>query len=177
MATPDSANGKTPERKVLVRFARNERVFIDESIANSGDDDAILAAARAARKEQNLPLSLQPTTVTQRTPSTGDYVMEAISAVNRPSANLLDVLTSPIQYPIAAVQQGTLTPRGQGFFQVELEREGSLLVMGQQVRLFRQQVSLAQCLYPLGSRPELLRHFWLRRHNSMKAYYNGLFLK
>ena len=97
MATPESTNSQTAGRKVGVRFAGNEIVYIDESIANSGDDDAILAAARAARREQNLPLSLQPTTVARQQPTAGDYVMEAIAAVNRPSANLLDVLTSPIQ--------------------------------------------------------------------------------
>lgn len=150
MATPESTNSQTAGRKVGVRFAGNEIVYIDESIANSGDDDAILAAARAARREQNLPLSLQPTTVARRQPTAGDYAMEAIAAVNRPSANLLDVLTSPIQYPIAAIQQGSLVPRGEGFFSSRVGERGQFAGDGAISQIIQAAGELGSMSLPMG---------------------------
>jgi|TARA_R100000084_G_C4652837_1_gene150941 hypothetical protein len=113
------------EKKIAVRFAGNEIVYLPESIANSNDNDLIKSSAIAERQKLGLPLSLQETQKTVETINPLLYGMEGVTGFNRPMASLLDIATSPIQYGIQAVRQGTINPQGGDFFKSGVPERGA----------------------------------------------------
>tara|TARA_Y100001970_G_C14228965_1_gene857426 strand:- start:46 stop:1896 length:1851 start_codon:yes stop_codon:yes gene_type:complete len=76
--------------------------------------------------------------------------MEAVTGVNRPFAELLDVVTSPVQYPIAAMQQGTFLPQGGGFFRSKVPEMGEFAGDTALTRIISGASELASMSIPTG---------------------------
>lgn len=100
--------------------------------------------------------STDPLLITRREPrpsgarQAANYAMEAVTGVNRPFAELLDVATSPVQYPIAAIQQGTLMPEGGGFFRSRVPEMGEFAGDTALTRIIAGASELASMSIPTG---------------------------
>jgi len=79
-----------------------------------------------------------------------NYGMEAVTGVNRPFAELLDVATAPVQYPIAAIQQGTFMPEGGGFFRSRVPEMGEFAGDTALTRIIAGASELASMSLPTG---------------------------
>ena len=81
-----------------------------------GDTTALTAFISQYYKDNPAPSSSTAPSSPARDVSALDRIGEGVSAFNRNMLGLADIATSPVQYPVEAIKQGTLSPQGQGFF-------------------------------------------------------------
>ena len=81
-----------------------------------GDTAALTAFISQYYKDNPTPSSSTAPSSPARDVSALDRIGEGVSAFNRNMLGLADIATSPVQYPVEAIKQGTLSPQGPGFF-------------------------------------------------------------
>ena len=86
------------------------------NLYNDGDTAALTAFISQYYIDNPTPSSSTAPSSPARDVSALDRIGEGVSAFNRNMLGLADIATSPVQYPVEAIKQGTLSPQGQGFF-------------------------------------------------------------
>ena len=132
---------------VTVIARGNFPVDVPKHIADN--EEALKQYVAAERVRRNTPLPDLPT-ISRARPSLIDRGMEAVTGVNRPLAELLDVATAPVQYPIAAIRQGTLSPEGGGFFRSRVPERGAFAGDDSTTRVIAAAGELATLSVPSG---------------------------
>lgn len=106
----DTTQVEIPDGRIIDAPTRAVKLY------NDGDTAALTAFISQYYKDNPAPSSSTAPSSSARDVSALDRVGEGVSAFNRNMLGLADIATSPVQYPVEAIRQGTLSPQGQGFF-------------------------------------------------------------
>lgn len=117
-------------------FIARERVRLNRPKPTSRSSDP-----RLITRQEPRPSGLQ---------QAANYGMEAVTSVNRPAAELLDVATAFVQYPVAAIRQGTPFPEGGGFFRSRVPEMGEFAGDTALTRIIAGAGELASMSIPTG---------------------------
>ena len=149
--------GDTSTNTIPIEFGTQGKIVdIPIDLYRSGNKEQILKYARSPEA------NVYNKTVSQRTvepnptsqnPTLANYGKEFVTAVNRPTAQLLDIATSPIQYGVQAARQGTLNPigmQGGSFFSSKVPERGFYAGDTTTTRLIAGAGELASMALPAG---------------------------